>query len=171
MRYFLILFLVITGFVFNPRAFGQIAIANGSAQARIVEPINILKVRDLNFGIISPGETSGTVVLAPTEAGNRTASGGVTLPTGSGTVNSAKFIVSGADGYSYSIVLPTIPVILSNGTETMTIDNFTSTPSGSGTFTPGSQTICVGAMLNVAANQQPGLYESIENFEVIVNYN
>lgn len=154
----------------NSNASGQNAKAVARAEATIIQPVNLLKVRDLNFGFISSGETSGVVVLAPTEAGSRTVSGGVSLPSGTGPVKSAKFIVSGSKGNSFSIILPTNPIVLSNGSAFMTLDNFTSSPSGSGTFTSGSQTICVGATLNVNANQQPGLYKSTEQFEIIVSY-
>lgn len=170
MKYSLISFAIIFGVTLNTGVFAQIT-SNATISASIVQPVHLLNVRDLNFGNISPGETPGTVVLTPTEASTRTVSGGVTLPSGSSTVHSAKFIVSGADGCSYSIILPSTPITLSNGTNFMTIDNFTSTPSGFGTFSHGSQTICVGATLNVNANQEAGLYESTEEFEITVNYN
>lgn len=163
--------MVIIAFVLNTSAFGQNAASNATAQATIVQPINLSKVRDLSFGIISPGETSGTVVIAPTAASTRIASGGATLPPGSGTVHSAIFIASGANGSTYSITLPSAAITLSDGTNLMTVDNFTSVPSGSGSFTPGSQTIYVGATLNVNANQEAGDYESTQDFEVTVNYN
>jgi hypothetical protein len=158
------------GVALNICSFAQTT-AGATLSATIVQPSNILKVRDMNFGNISSGPTGGIVVLLPTESGTRTAEGGVTIPSGSGTVSSAKFIVSGADGYSYSIILPAAPITLSNGTNFMTIDNFTSTPSGSGTFNSGAQTIRVGATLNVDANQEAGLYISTESFEVTINYN
>ena len=169
MKYSLICFVIIIGFVLNTNAIGQIATSN--ATASIVQPINLLHVRDLSFGIISSGATSGTVVLAPTAPGIRSASGGATLPPGSSTVQSAMFIASGAIGSAYTITLPSAAITLSNGTHLMTADNFTSTPSGSGIFTPGSQTIYVGATLNINANQEPGVYESTEDFEVTLNYN
>jgi hypothetical protein len=170
MKHSLILYVIIFGVFLNTSAFAQQTSA-AISQVTILQPINMLQVRDMSFGNISAGATSGTVTLAPTEASTRTTSGGVSLPSGSGTVHSAKFIVSGVDGYTYSIILPSTPITLSNGTNFMTIDNFTSTPSGSGTFTSGSQTICVGAVLNVNANQEAGLYESLEEFDVTVNYN
>lgn len=170
MKYSLILFVIIFGFSLNINAFAQ-TISNATVSATILQPISLLNVRDLKFGNISAGETPGTVVLAPNEASSRIVTGGVTLPSGSGTVYSAKFIISGVDGYSYSIILPLTPITISNGTNFMTIDNFTSTPSGSGTFEHGSQTICVGATLNVNANQEAGLYQSTEEFEITVSYN
>lgn len=164
-------FVIVIVFVFKTSAFGQNPTSSATAQASIVQPINLFKVRDLSFGIISSGETSGTVVLAPTAASTRSASGGVTLPSGSGTVQSAIFIVSGVNGYAYTITLPSAAITLSDGTHFMTVDNFTSIPSGSGLLNPGSQTIYVGATLNINANQEAGDYESTEDFVVTVNYN
>lgn len=171
MKYYLYFFVIVIGFVLKTSAFGQNTTSNATTQASIVQPIDLSKVRDLSFGNISAGETSGTVILAPTAAGIRTASGGVTLPSGSGTVQSAKFIVSGVDGYAYSIILPLAAITLSDGTHFMTTYNFTSIPSGSGLLTSGSQLIYVGATLNVNANQEAGDYESTEDFEITVNYN
>jgi hypothetical protein len=168
MKYFLIFFVIVIGFV-KTSAFGQNAASSATAQASIIQPINLSLVRDLSFGNISAGITSGTVVLAPTAASTRSATGGVTLPAGSGTVQSAKFIVSGNDGYSFSIILPAGAVTLSDGTHFMTIDNFTSKPSGSGVFDSGSQIIYVGAILNVNANQDAGVYA--KDFEITINYN
>ncbi|HEX2920986.1 MAG TPA: DUF4402 domain-containing protein [Bacteroidales bacterium] len=167
MKYSIVLLGIIFGLFLNIRIIAQTSIAHASAT--IIQPIKLLQVRDMSFGKISPGETAGTVTLSPTEASIRTTSGGVSLSTGSGTVHSAKFNVTGADGYTYSIILPSTANIVSNGTSFMTIDNFTST--GSGAFSSGSLSICIGATLNVNANQEAGVYESTEDFEVTVGYN
>ena len=52
----------------------------------------------------------------------------------------------------------------------MTATTFTSDPSGTGTLTGGTQTLNVGATLNVAAAQPAGTYVS-GAFDVTVNYN
>ena len=171
MKYFLIhfVFVIVIGFVLNISALGQTR-SSATASVTIVQPINLDKVRDLSFGNIVSGEIAGSVVIEPTAASNRISSGDVTLPTGSGTVQSAKFTVSGADGNTFSIILPSA-ITLSNGTNSMTVDNFTSTPSGSGTLTSGSISIYVGAKLNVNAYQEAGEYISTQDFDVIVNYN
>lgn len=169
MSYSVIIFVIFFGVLLNTAVIAQTSSATVSAT--IVQPISLLKVRDMNFGNISAGTTGGKVVLDPNEAGTRGATGSITLPSGSSTVSSAKFIVSGMNGSSYTIGLPPAALTLSNGTNFMTVDNFTSTPSATGTFTPGSQTICVGATLNVNANQESGVYQSTENFEINVNYN
>lgn len=116
LKYYFISFSFVIGIALNTYSFAQ-GTSNASVSGTIVQPINLIKVRDLSFGVISPGLTSGTVILEPTAASTRTTSGGVTLPSGSGTVHSAKFIVSGTDGYSYSILLPSGAITLSDGTD------------------------------------------------------
>jgi hypothetical protein len=55
------------------------------------------------------------------------------------------------------------------GGTTMTVDNFTSNPSGTGTLAGGTQTLSVGARLNVGAGQVAGDYTG--EFSVTVAYN
>jgi len=140
--------------------------ATGSAT--IITPISISKTVDMNFGNIAVSSTLGNVVLATD--GTRTKIGGVTLPAVTGTVTAAQFTVNGLGTSSFSITLPTTYTITS-GANTMNIDTFTSTPSGSGSLVGGTQTIKVGATLDVAASQAAGTYTNATGFPVIVNYN
>jgi hypothetical protein len=150
-------------------AFAQ-ATASASATATIVTPIAITKTVDMNFGNVavqtSPG---GTVVLSP--AGTRTKTGGVTLPNVTGTVAAASFNVTGTGNYTYIITLPSSDVTITSGVNTMAVNTFTSTPSGTGALTAGAQTLTVGATLNVSAAQPSGTYTTGTPFDVIVNYN
>jgi hypothetical protein len=123
---------------------------------------------DMNFGNNAVGSSLGTVVLAPDNS--RTKTGGVTLPAVIGTVTAAQFTVNGLGTSTFSITLPASYSITS-GVNTMNIDTFTSTPSGSGTLVGGTQTIKVGATLDVAASQPAGSYTNATGFPVIVNYN
>jgi hypothetical protein len=145
--------------------------ASASISATIVNPIGITKKVDLSFGNLYAGTSSGTVILDP--AGNRSATGGVTLPSAAGTVTAASFDVTGEDSYSYTITLPTTAYITSvnSGSETMLINNFISSPSQTGKLNSGIQTISVGATLNVGAVQPPSEYKNDKGFVVIVNYN
>jgi hypothetical protein len=159
---------------FSNHSFAQAsASATATASATIVTPISIAKATngDMSFGNIAVGASGGTVVLSP--AGSRTETGGVTLPTTvTGTVAAASFDVTGQGNYTYAITLPSSAVTLtrSGGSETMTIDNFTSTPDGTGTLSSGSDNIKVGATLNVGASQVAGTYTS-DTFTVSVVYN
>ena len=148
------------------------ATATASASATIVTPITIAKVTDMNFGSVAVSATlAGTVVLSPASGRTTGGAGGVTLPATVGTVAAASFTVSGQANYTYAITLPTTKTITS-GANTMTVDNFTSSPSATGTLSgTGSETLNVGATLNVVANQAAGVYTNASGVPVTVNYN
>ena len=146
------------------------ATASATASATIITPIAITKTVDMNFGTAAvQAGTGGTVVLTP--AGSRTKTGGVSLPSVTGTVTAASFNVTGEGTSTYSITLPSSPVTITSGINTMTVSTFTSTPTPTGTLTAGAQTLLVGATLNVSAAQAPGTYISGTAFDVTVNYN
>jgi len=146
------------------------ATATASASANIITPITIALVTNMNFGNIAVSPTSGgTVVLAP--ASTRTFTGGVTLPATTGTVAAANFTVSGASGYTYAITLPTTATLSDGSSHTMGMSAFTSSTSGTGVLTGGSQTLTVGATLTVSAAQAPNAYTNSSAVPVTVNYN
>ncbi len=144
---------------------------NTEAFANIVTPITITETRNLHFGTISTSAALGTCTLDP--AGGRTTSGGVTLTSLSPTATSAAYTVTGTAGISYNISLPitNVTVTRNGGTQTMTINTFTSSKAGNSSTlsVTGSDTFTVGARLNVGANQIAGLYQG--NFNVTVAYN
>lgn len=151
-------------------AFAQ-ATAGASATATIVAPIAISNLQDLNFGNVAV-IGAGTVILAPNAS--RTATGGVTLPSTAGTVAQASFEVLGEGNYTYSISLPSsVTITRVSGSETMTVDNFTSNPTvaAGGQLSAGAQILNVGATLNVGAAQVSGVYTGSTGFDVTVNYN
>jgi hypothetical protein len=146
--------------------------ATATSTATIVTPLAIANAADMNFGNVAVGSGSGTVVLSP--AGSRSTTGGVTLPSTQGTVAAASFDVTGEGSYTYAITLPASVTLTRNApgaSETMTVNTFTSTPSGTGALTAGAQNLRVGATLNVGASQVAGTYESLTPFTVSVVYN
>ncbi|HTE09552.1 MAG TPA: DUF4402 domain-containing protein [Chitinophagaceae bacterium] len=146
------------------------ATATATATATIVTPISITKTVDMNFGNVAvQASTAGTAVLTP--ASGRSSTGGVTLPATPGTVAAASFTVNGQGAYTYAITLPSTALTITSGANTMTVNAFTSTPSATGALTAGTQTLNVGATLNVAAAQASGVYVSATPFSVTVNYN
>lgn len=146
------------------------ASASATSTATIITPITITKTSDMNFGNVAVQvATGGTVVMTP--AGLRSATSGVTLPGTAGTVSAASFTVNGQSGYTYAITLPLSVTISDASSNSMQVDNFTSTPSATGTLTGGTETLNVGATLNVSASQAPGVYTSATPFTVTVNYN
>lgn len=152
-------------FAFTAGAFAQTATA--TATAVIVSPISIANVADMSFGNIIADADGGTVVLVP--AGTRTLNG-LTSPSIPGTIAAASFTVTGLDGATYAISLPANHTI-SSGANNMVVDTFTSTPSGTGTLTGGTETLNVGATLNVGSAQPAGTYTNATGFTVTVNYN
>jgi len=143
--------------------------ATATGSATVITPIAITKTTDMNFGNVAVSATAGTVVLTP--ASSRSITGGVTLPAVTGTVTAAAFAVTGLGSSTYSISLPSTYTINDGASHTMTVNNFTSTPSGTGALTSGAQTVQVGATLNVAGAQVAGTYTNASGFNVTVNYN
>lgn len=152
-------------------SFGQ-ASATATSTATIVTPISIAKDIDMNFGNVAVTATPGTVILTPIST--RSITGGTTLPVVTGTVAAASFTVTGMPAYTYAITLPSTDLTITRqtGVETMIVNAFTSSPTPTGTIgAGGTQTLTVGATLNVAAAQVAGVYVSGTPFSVTVNYN
>lgn len=140
------------------------ATTSATATATVYVALTITKTADLNFGGLLPGAAAGTVTVNPD--GTRTGTG-VTLVGGS-TFGAATFALSGQPNASYTIALPS-SITITDGTNTMTVDTFTSNPSGTGQLdASGSATLRVGATLKVGANQPPGTYSG--TFDVTVDY-
>jgi len=164
-----IVLLVIAMFLITGTAFTQVT-ASATATATILTPIAISNVDDMNFGNLAVNNTPGTIVLTP--QGARTATGGVTfLPSNAGTITAASFTVTGLAAATYSITLPAAATVITNGVDNMTVDTWTSDPTPTGTLTGGSETLNVGATLNVPGSSSFGVYFSATPFNVTVNYN
>lgn len=142
-----------------------------TATSTIITPIAITKQVDMNFGYVAVSSINGTVVLSP--AGSRSKTGGITLPQVAGTVTAASFKIDGADTSTYSITIPSgdYTITRSGSAETMIVNTFTSTPSNTGVLNNGTQTVSVGATLNVGGSQVAGVYTNTTGFDVTVNYN
>lgn len=149
-----------------------------SLMAQVTLPISITKSRDMNFGTIAVSSGGGTVILSPSES--RTATGGVILISYTGPVSAAQFTVTGEPGYTYTITLPTTFELTtaSAGTDqTMTVNDFNSTTfnnraiNNTGVLMDGTDTVSIGATLNVGATQTAGSYTNTTDFQVTVNYN
>lgn len=149
-------------------ACAQAVSASANASATVVANLQIANTLGMDFGtlIVDPA-VPGTVVMTP--AGLRTSTGGVTLVTGASTPAAATFRVTGQPNAQYVISLPAAAVTIANGGNTMTVSDFTSSPSGTGTLDGGGlQTFAVGATLNVGAAQAVGTYTG--TFSVSASY-
>jgi hypothetical protein len=126
-------------------------------------PISIVTTGTLGFGQVISGLGAGAVTVTP--LGGRTASGGAVLGS-SVTVSAASFTITGEPSTAYGLVLPG-SVTLTSGGQSMTVDEFTSSPAGSGVLdATGSQQVGLGARLQVSASQQTGSYTGTFNITV-----
>jgi len=123
-------------------------------------------VADMGFGEIYVGAYPGTVVLSP--SGTRTAQGNVTLGSATG-VAAAQFSITGEHYLTVAVVLPG-SATLSSGTNSMTLDAFTSLPGGTVVLdVNGHATFTVGASLHMVAWQPRGAYSGTYNVTVAYN--
>lgn len=157
--------LSILAMAFSAKSMAQSS-ATATATATLVTPIAISKTVDMDFGTIAASATDGTVVLGTNDVISKT--GGVSTP--GGTPAAAQFTVTGEGTSTFSITLPT-SITLTSGSNNLTVDNFVSSPSATGTLASGTATVKVGATLNVVANAPAGTYTNSSDLTVTVNYN
>ncbi len=145
------------------------ASATANALASIVDPIAIAQTADLDFASIVAAAGADTVIVSP--AGVRTCGGTLSC---FGTVAAASFDVTGGANLTYSITLPAAALVISDGgPNNMNVDTWTSSPTPTGTLSgAGTETLTVGATLNVGASQVSATYgQPAETFTVTVDYN
>jgi hypothetical protein len=140
------------------------ASASASGTATVIAPMTISKTADLRFGSFAPTTSAGSVVISTAGARSGTNVSLSSLNTG----GAAGFSVTGDTTATYTITLPSSATLSGPGTS-MTISNFTSNPSGTGTLSGGAGTIAVGGTLAVNASQASGAYSG--SFSVSVDYN
>ena len=147
------------------------AAVDGNATAELIEPLVINETNVMNFGTLAAGSLVSTVVMDT--------SGGLTTPTGdatiiSGTPSAGAFTISGESSTLVDITISSSGT-LTNGSEIITVDNFTDTSLGVPVSLDGSGglIVSVGATLNLAADQAGGTYTTVGGapFTVTVNYN
>jgi len=146
--------------------------ATGHVIAEIIPVFTATETSQLNFGRFAPGPEGGKIILNP--QGSVSVLGSVYK--GTGMHNAACFYVTGDQDASFSITLPEKPVILKhlNSPKTMIVDEWVSIPApgaGTGSLQNGSQTVYVGATLNVGTlNDNPaGIYTG--TYEISFDFN
>ncbi|NNG23000.1 DUF4402 domain-containing protein [Telluria aromaticivorans] len=157
-----------------------VAVAAGSAHAAstqaatsstVITPINIVQAADLSFGNFASGGAPGTVTVSPNNS--RGVTGGVTGMAGGSTA--AQFTVTGQGTSTYSINV--VGTALTSGGNSMAFTPITDLTASAittgtvtaGALTGGTQTIFVGGVLTVGANQAPGSYSG--TVTATVDYN
>lgn len=152
--------------------------ASSSSEAVVLDPLSILKDKDLNFGLILPGSSQGFVTLAP-EDSSVTSTGGVLALAGQ--TQAATFYGYGTyrQFLRLSVSANTYQLQRDGGSETMQLDRLliSSSPETQLTSNPklfyigsrnGFFSFSLGGRLRVNANQTPGVY--IGEIDVRIEY-
>jgi hypothetical protein len=137
-----------------------------ASQQALAVAITITQQLDLKFGRYATTVSQGGTVTINPSTGGKTLSGA--LSDLGDSHQRAQFSLTGDPDAAYSITLPS-QITISSGANTMTVNAFTSSPSGSGVLDgTGNATLYVGATLTLSANQASGSYA--DSFSVTVDY-
>ena len=159
--------LVILGF--TATSFAQ-STASANASAKILASIGLTKTIDLNFGTMTIPTLATTVTLSP--LGVLSNGGNITLLAQAPIAAPASYNVTGDLNANYAITLPSNGTItISNGVQTMPINNFTSSKllNQSTLSGAGADSFTVGATLVLGAAQAAGSYTGTYNVTVAYN--
>jgi hypothetical protein len=145
-------------------AYGDLAPMAGPASQVLLS-----NTAGLDFGSFVAG--SGGVVTV-SASGARSRSGGVILVNTSVSGAAGVFVTKSSNGGANKAMIMSLPangqVFLTNGANSMAVNNFTSTTGLTFVLTNAGVTVNIGATLAVGANQPPGQYTG--SFPVTVNY-
>lgn len=154
-----------------PQAISSVT-ATGQVIAEVIPVFSAVETSQLNFGRFAPGPQGGEIILTPQNTISVT--GSVFVSTG--VHSAASFYVSGDNDASFSVTLPSGPVILRHvsSEKTMLVDSWVSSPphgTGTGMLKNGFQVVYVGATLKVGTlNDNPvGLY--VGNYDITFDFN
>jgi hypothetical protein len=143
------------------------AIQSSTSQAAILSPLGVVKQADLDYGeLVVSG--AGTAIIDPVSGAMTTSA---TLVPVAAKYHPAKFTGTGSKNSVVHIRLPTASIALTRvgGTQTVTVSNWTLDGSSNRRIPPSNIfDFAVGATLNVAAGQVPGIYQG--TFDVTVQY-
>ncbi|MBC7453887.1 MAG: DUF4402 domain-containing protein [Massilia sp.] len=143
-------------------------LAATAAAAPSVPPKSIATASNLGFGRFAAAG-GGAINVSP--AGVRARTGSVVLLPSS--VAAAAFTISGnGQGNDNKVYVLTLPangsVTLAAGANRMAVNSFTSNLGAGAPLPTGTQSVTVGATLQVSPNQPPGAYSG--NFNVTLEY-
>lgn len=123
----------------------------------------------LDFGTFVAG-SGGSVTIGA--SGARSRLGGVILVNSSITGAAGVLVTKSSNGGANKSVILSLPangqVFLTNGANSMAVNDFTSTTGPTFVLTNAGVQVNIGATLTVGANQAPGQYTG--SFPVTVNY-
>ena len=145
--------------------------ATATATAEVLEALQLTNNNALDFGTLVV-DGAGTVTIAASATASAACSGSVVC---SGTSSAANFTVTGSDGRTVDVNLPTANGELrhtgftasTNPEHNIPLSGFTSS-SASVTLTGGTADFDVGGTITLDGSEIEGVYET--TFDVSVNY-
>jgi len=139
--------------------------ASGTAGATIEKALTVTQSILMNFGRVeAPATGSGTVVLDTSDGTTDTS---VTRLSG-GTAASGAFTLAGSTSAAYT-VSAIADTTISDGTTTLGVTAFNTSPSSGSLDGSGAGSIAVGATLTVPSTATNGTYTG--TYAMTVNYN
>lgn len=144
------------------------ATQTGTIAAVTVKPLSIVKVKDLDFGLIASGSGAGTIIIDPTNDA-QSATGGANGPVAMGNGVAAQFYTYGGPLQFVSVTRGPLPTLSNGSGGTMTVSQLTlNGPTTRYLSSAGVLDLRVGGTLNIGANQAPGTYTG--TFQITVTY-
>jgi len=157
--------------VFFISLYAQVPV-RGRVEVQLVLPVSAVETDLLNFGRVVVDVGGGTIQISHT--GERVSTGNVLFADD--VFSTGKFQLSGMPESLVSMVLPQVPqkLYMTNGTQTLTVDNFNSDVPAGGQIvrqSDGKAEISIGATLYIGNNlsNPAGVYSG--SYEVVFTYN
>lgn len=152
------------------------SLATAPAKIKIIGPLAVTKVADMDFGIISITSGTSSLVLPPAPGRQTLSITGDAVSLASSNPTAAKFSVSGQGNANFSINVPssvTLSDIDGRGGGNIMVyiscDQPGSAPSFTSTLVDGVKEFYLGGTLVIGANQTPSRYSG--SVTVNVDYN
>lgn len=144
--------------------------ATAAARGVVLQAHQLVKDKDLDFGVVTVDAQGGTVSISADATGSRSTTLGVTAL--SGTYQAAKFLGEAAPSETVQLTLtpPATGVVTStNGVDTIPVSlQLDAGGATRQTNVSGQFTVYVGGTFTLAPNQPAGVYS--ENFDVKADY-
>lgn len=144
------------------------ASARFESRAAVLEPIQIERTLDLDFGNVFKTQESGSLTLTP--EGIRMSNGVPVSESLPGRVSAAGAVITHSNN-SYAVNLPTSIFLVheDNPGQMMKVEGFTLRKEHN--LARGKDVLYIGATVHLDANLQSGHYSALEGFRVTVSYN
>ncbi|MFV0626567.1 MAG: DUF4402 domain-containing protein [Alphaproteobacteria bacterium] len=139
-------------------------------EVTFLKPLGIVETTQMKFGAINVTPSSaGAVRLTPTGVRTIVSGGGLSLASNAGVPTAGSFSITGEGSQTVNISLPSTTTLSNGSGGTVTLSNFSSSPSGSALLNSnGDLTLSVGADVNISTGQQSGTYNG--TYTIQVNY-